>query len=71
VREAALLVGASGRLCDELGSSPIRDRYDEEYFARLRESLGEDAYAEAVLRGREMALEEATACALRATGNLG
>jgi hypothetical protein len=63
VREAALLVGASGRLCDELGSSPIPDRYEEKYFARLRESLREDAYADAVQRGREMALEKATACA--------
>jgi predicted ATPase/class 3 adenylate cyclase len=71
VREAALLIGAGGRLSDEVGSSPIRDRYDKEFFTRLRESLGEDAYADAVQRGREMALEEATACALRATGNLG
>jgi tetratricopeptide (TPR) repeat protein len=71
VREAALLVGAGGRLSDEVGSSPIRDRYDKEFFTRLRESLGEDAYADAVQRGREMALQEATACALRATGNLG
>ena len=68
--DAALLVGASDRLDDEIGASG-RDRVEEELFAgtvaSLRASLGDDAYADAVQRGRELTLEEAAACALAAT----
>jgi len=72
VREAALLVGAAAQLQEELGS--IRDRFEEGLWkhtvASLRESLGTDAYEEAIRHGRELTLEEAAACALAATGAL-
>ena len=71
--DAALLVGATERLDDELGASG-RYGVEEEIFARtaasLRTSLGADAYADTVRRGRELTLEEAVACALAATGGL-
>jgi hypothetical protein len=67
--DAALLVGASDRLDDEIGASG-RDAFEEEIFAStvasLRASLGDDAYADAVQRGRELTLEEAAAYALAA-----
>ena len=72
VLEAALLVGASERTHEELGS--VRDGFEAELFARtiasLRESLDADAYAAAVRHGRELTLEEAAASALAATGHL-
>ena len=70
-REAALLLGASDRLREELGS--VRDRFEQRLAARavasLRASLGADAYADAVEQGRELTLEEAVAHALAATGD--
>ena len=65
----AAVSGAKDRLEEELGM--FSGAFDDESFARLsastRESLGADAYEEALRRGRELTLEEAVACALAAT----
>ena len=70
VRDAAVLLGAKDRLKEELGASagPVEDELIARILASTRESLGADAYAEAIQHGRELTLEEAVACAVAATG---
>jgi predicted ATPase/class 3 adenylate cyclase len=67
VHEGARLVGVSAGLWEGLGSAPIRDRHEELRLARLRESLGMEAFSAAVEEGRRLTLEEAVARALAAT----
>jgi len=67
VHEGARLVGVSAGLWEGLGSAPIRDRHEELRLARLRESLGMEAFSAAVEEGRGLTLEEAVARALAAT----
>ena len=63
--DAAVLVGASERLREELGS--IRERFERELVERTaREAgaiLGPDMLVADLERGRAMSLEDATACA--------
>ena len=71
MQEAALVAGAAWRLEKELGS--VRQAFDQRVFDQvvesIRASLGADADAE-IQRGRELSLEEASAIALAATGDL-
>jgi hypothetical protein len=70
--EAARLAGAASRLVEELGSTS--DAFEGGFFERavdsVRESLGANAAAVEIERGRELSLDEAVALALAATGDL-
>ena len=67
-REAAVLQGAAGRLWDSVGLRLFGSRYFNAPHTvcerRVRESLGEQAYAAALLEGGRLGLDEAVARAL-------
>jgi hypothetical protein len=72
MHEAARLAGAASRLVEELGS--VSDAFETGWFERavesVRASLGADAAAAELARGRELSLDESVALALAATGDL-
>ena len=65
-QRAAVLIGAGERVFEELGAlaHPGDQGVFEENRARVRERLGEEAYTEAVARGRAMGTGEAAGYAL-------
>ena len=67
--EAARLIGAAERLREELVT--VRDNFEQRLFdetvTSLRVTLGDEAFAAEVARGRKWSLEEAMDAALAAT----
>ncbi len=68
VGEAALLIGATTRLHEELGTIGTDPEWLEQTLEHIRAALGASADAE-LQRGRELSLGEAAAVALAATGD--
>jgi hypothetical protein len=70
--EVAVLVGATNRIHEELGS--VREDFEQSMVLRdtktSRAALGETAFTADVARGEEMSLEDAANAALRALEHL-